>query len=98
MYEALMAGRVKGNISHESLVYLSQWLECRGYVLPAERLSEGPLISYALDISSDFLTCKADTLNLYLLLDDIETSLSLQSQENIISWIRDFNSSAIHLF
>lgn len=100
MYESLMAGSIKGTISHEALIHLSRWLGCKEYVLPADRseTSVGPLISYSLNACTDFLTNKADVFELYLLLDDIETSLSIESQQRILSWIQDSSCSAIAAF
>jgi hypothetical protein len=87
MYESIMVGYINGTISHEASRFLADWLGCREYVIPANRVSNTNLISYVI-YHTETKTAK-DLFNLWLLVDTIESSLTRESQERILSWMTE---------
>lgn len=96
-YEALIAGYIQGNISYESLRYLASWLDnCQEYVKPDERSIYPNLLQNIVEVSS--ISGSKDAFDLYLLLNTIECTVTIESQKRILTWTSDYNNSAIALY
>ncbi len=88
VYESLMVCRLQGTLSFEGLRLMSDWLDnCREYVPPRERVLEFALRD--LLAPDEKLSHTKNLFNAWLLSDSIECSLTRESQERIISWMRE---------
>ncbi len=89
MYEALIVCYLNDTIDGPSISLLSVWLDCRQYILPADRIetSNGALCKAL--ISRSWCSSKQEVRKLWLALDLIESSLTIESQQRILAWTPD---------
>lgn len=87
--EACAAVAVKCKLPFGDYKLLLEWLapDCYHYVPPAERLLSTELIFH---IAADIKT-PSDLFRIWLASDILYSTLTLQEQERLLSWMKDYN-------